>query len=336
MTSSHADPLDDTLLSHLANQAAARYPFCQQARISLVTRSENATFLVETAVQRYALRIHRPDYHELVDIESELAWLEALQRDTDIPVPYPLEDCDGGRVLTLDVPGGGHRHAVLFYWLEGETPTACLDPLSFRQLGELTARLHQHSRNWLLPKRFRRITWNHTTMVGPEGRWGNWRDIPGLSSADIHLIAQAVQQAGLELSVYGMAAERYGLIHSDLRLANLIMHPSGTQIIDFDDCGFGWFMHDLAAAISFEEHHPAAPTWAQNWLDGYARVASLSAEDHAILPALFVQRRVQLTAWAGSHMQTDMVRSLGADWLEHTVRLCRRYLDGKSWPIGAG
>ncbi|MFT8886508.1 MAG: phosphotransferase [Acetobacter papayae] len=334
MASSHADPLDDTLLNHMAHQAVARYPFCHQARVSLVTRSENATFLVESPSGRYALRIHRPGYHEQVDIESELAWLKALHEETDIPVPLALADCDGKHVLTLAVPGGGYRYAVLFHWLEGEMPTACLDPLAFRQLGKITAKFHQHSRNWGRPTSFRRIVWGHETMVGPEAHWGDWRDTPGLSATDAQFIAQAIEQVGRELSVYGREAERYGLIHSDLRLTNLILHPSGTRVIDFDDCGFGWFMHDLAAAISFEEHHPSAPAWVENWLEGYEQVVPLSAEDRAILPALFVQRRVQLTAWTGSHAQTDMVRSLGPDWLEHTVRLCRRYLDGKNWPIG--
>lgn len=334
MASLHADPLDDSSLTHMAHQAMARYPLCFGAQITLVTRSENATFRVETAAQRYALRIHRPGYHALVDIESELAWLEALQRDTDIPVPQPVMDCEGHRVLTLSAPDGSQRHAVLFHWLEGETPTACVDPLSFRQLGALTARLHQHSRGWSRPEPFRRLVWDHQTMVGPAGHWGNWQETPGLSAADRHIIAQAMQQAGQELAAYGMAGERYGLIHSDLRLTNLILHPSGTRIIDFDDCGLGWYMHDLAAAISFEEHHPAAPAWVEHWLDGYERIATLSKEDRGILPALFVQRRTQLTAWVGSHAQTDMVRSLGSGWLAQTVRLCRCYLDGKSWPIG--
>ncbi|WVM92198.1 phosphotransferase [Halopseudomonas pachastrellae] len=43
------------------------------------------------------------------------------------------------------------------------------------------------------------------------------------------------------------------MIHADLRLTNLLRHQQQTRVIDFDDCGQGWYLHDLAAALSFEE-----------------------------------------------------------------------------------
>ncbi len=38
-----------------------------------------------------------------------------------------------------------------------------------------------------------------------------------------------------------------------MRLANLLIDGDRVTLIDFDDCGFGWFMYDFAAAISFFE-----------------------------------------------------------------------------------
>lgn len=171
-------------------------------------------------------------------------------------------------------------------------------------------------------------------MVGPRAHWGDWRASPGLPREDSLLLEAALNCIGEKLRAYGQSARRYGLIHADLRLTNLLLHKDGTRVIDFDDCGMGWFVHDIAAAMSFEEHCPQAPRWLENWLQGYEQVSHLDAQDEAMIPHMIMQRRIQMTAWMATHANTETARNLGAHWLEHTVRLCRRYLEG-GMPLGA-
>ncbi|WP_087718028.1 phosphotransferase enzyme family protein [Salinicola salarius] len=338
-----ADALDDATLQRLAEAAGARYPESVRGEVRLLCRSENATYVMERASgERYALRLHRGGYHRREDILGELAWLDAL-REAGFQVPEPIAASDGEWVLTLPLDEAdrhaiddedGHRHAVLFGWISGDMPTNAVDPQAFRQLGEITARLHLHSREWQRPEGFQRIVWNHHTMVSENGHWGSWRDAPGLARADWPVIEAAIARIAHEMEAYGQSPARYGLIHADLRLTNLLLDGDETKVIDFDDCGLGWYLHDLAAALSFEEHHPNAAAWVDEWLAGYQRVAPLDQADLAIVPAMIAQRRIQLLAWAGSHAQTQQAADLGPDWADHSVRLVQRYLDGKL-PVGA-
>lgn len=334
MTARQYDDLDNAALLKLAQQALSRYPFAHQEKLSLLCRSENATFLLEADGKRYALRLHRGNYHQRTDIESELYWLNAL-RETGLVVPQAVPDITGETVLTLPLEEGGERYAVLFHWIDGEMPTTDVDPRAFQQLGHITARLHQHSKQWKKPEGFQRIIWDHHTMVSPQSHWGDWRDAPYLRLADHAVVEQAIARVGGELHQFGKDASRYGLIHADLRLTNLLLHKGETRVIDFDDCGMGWYLHDLAAAISFVEHHPRAADWVDNWIKGYEQVAHISDEEMARVPTLLIQRRIQLLAWVGSHAQTEMAISLGPQWADHTVRLCRRYLDNVELPVGA-
>ncbi|WP_437613014.1 phosphotransferase enzyme family protein [Erwinia sp. V71] len=334
MSAKQYDTLDNTALTALAQRTLANYPAALHGTLSLLCRSENATFLLVAQGQRYALRLHRGDYHQKADIESELQWLDAL-RETGIMVPQAVLNTQGEAVQTLTLPDGSTRYAVLFHWIEGEMPTTEVDPRAFRQLGQITARLHQHSRNWQRPQEFQRIIWDHHTMVSPQSHWGHWQDAPNLKPQDRAVVEQAIARIGDELVDYGKSAERYGLIHADLRLTNLLLHRGETRVIDFDDCGFGWYLHDLAAAISFVEHHPRAAEWVDHWLQGYEQVAHLSDADMALVPTLLMQRRIQLLAWAGSHAETEMAQSLGPHWADHSVRLCRRYLETSQLPVGA-
>ncbi|GHB28469.1 homoserine kinase [Salinicola rhizosphaerae] len=334
-----ADALDDAAVTRLAEAAVARYSEPFRGEVRLLCRSENATFVVEgNRGERYALRLHRGGYHRREDIASELAWLAAL-RDAGHQVPEPIADRDGETVLTLPLEDAnrdpdGERHAVLFGWISGDMPTNAVHPRAFRRLGEITAHLHRHSRGWQRPAGFQRIVWNHETMVGDGGHWGNWRDAPNLKTSDWPVIERALAKIGAELAAYGQSPQRYGLIHADLRLTNLLLEGHETRVIDFDDCGFGWYLHDLAAALSFEEHHPRAAEWVDQWLAGYRQVTTLEQADLDIIPAMIAQRRIQLLAWAGSHAQTQQAVDLGPDWADHSVRLVQRYLDGKL-PVGA-
>lgn len=305
------------------------YPAHLHGQVTLLCHSENATYRVDCADgQRFVLRVHKPGYHQRADIESELAWLNALQ-EAGIPVPQPIAGLDGRHVQQGLSDSGAVLNLVLFHWVNGAEPNEDVDPSAFKRLGAITARLHQHSQQWQRPTSFQRMAWNHSSMVGPQGHWGDWRAAGELDTSDQALIQEALQRVARELDSYGQDKRRYGLIHADLRLTNLLIDREQTQVIDFDDCGFGWYMHDLAAALSFFEHHPRLDDWIDNWLAGYTSVAPLDAHDLAMIPTFIIQRRIQLLAWTGSHADTQQVRSLGADWAKQCVRLCQRYLDGR-------
>ena len=39
----------------------------------------------------------------------------------------------------------------------------------------------------------------------------------------------------------------------------LVTFQGAVKVIDFDDCGFSWYMYDAATPVSFYEHEPQVP-----------------------------------------------------------------------------
>ncbi|VVP56218.1 phosphotransferase enzyme family protein [Pseudomonas fluorescens] len=318
-----------TLHEAAISTLARCYPPHVQGQVTLLCHSENATYRIDTpGGQRYALRVHKLGYHKKTDIENELVWLEAL-RSSGIQVPHPIAGLDGHNVQHAQVGDDKELNLVLFHWVTGAEPTTDVDLSAFNRLGAITAKLHQHSQEWQRPNDFRRIVWDHRSMVGPQGHWGNWRDAVNWNSSDFGLIEDTLHRVNRELASYGQDDKRFGLIHADLRLANLLVDHEQTHVIDFDDCGFGWYMHDLAAALSFYETHERLNDWIEHWLAGYTSINYLSAQDIAMIPTFIIQRRIQLLAWIGSHADTLQARSLGVNWAQQSVELCRRYLNNE-------
>ena len=130
------------------------------------------------------------------------------------------------------------------------------------------------------------------------------------------------------LEHFGTGPDRFGLVHADLRLANLVVDGESIVVIDFDDCGFSWLLYDCATTVSFFEHKPEVPDLLAAWVDGYRKVVDLPTEDEAEIPTFVMLRRLLLVAWIGSHSETDLAQSMGVAYTEGTVGLCENYLAG--------
>jgi Ser/Thr protein kinase RdoA (MazF antagonist) len=203
----------------------------------------------------------------------------------------------------------------------------------FCTLGSVTARLHRHARQWRRPAGFTRFTWDYTTSIGPSGHWGRWQDGMAVGAAELEVLGRLDAVLRRRLEAFGTGEDRFGLVHADMRLANLLVDAddpgggsSGVDVIDFDDCGFGWFMYDLGSSLSFIEDDPKVPELIDAWVRGYRQVSSLSPEEEAELETFVLLRRLLLVAWIGSHADTDLAREMGAQFTAVSCDLAEQYL----------
>ena len=323
-----ADATQTDALARLASAALYLWDVPEGAGARLINLSENATYLVEAAGgYRSVLRIHRTGYHGHRAIECELAWMAALHEQGGVATPRPLAGRDGELIQTFGTAELPPRHLVMFEWLAGAEPNPdqnLVEP--FRQLGGLAARTHLHVIGWKRPDGFQRLVWDDEAVFGAAPNWGDWRDGPGVDDSVRAVLEPAEALLRRRLAAYGRGKGRYGLIHADMRLANLLIEDGHTRLIDFDDCGFGWFMYDFAAGISFMEEHPQVPALRAAWLAGYRAVRPLDPEDEDEMDSFIMLRRMALMAWIGSHSATDLARAQAPHFAAGTVRLATRYL----------
>ncbi|WP_328360746.1 phosphotransferase [Mycobacterium sp. NBC_00419] len=316
-----------------ARAALPAYGRAADAELRLLSLSENATYLVEDD-QPIVLRVHRPGYHSLAAIQSELAWMKALRTETAVTAPELVPARDGSDVVLAEADGTAlHVDAVTF--VAGCTAEEDPEAVGFDELGRITAVMHDHARRWTPPSGFTRFRWDLETTLGPDARWGNWRLAPGLTGADTEWIQRASDDITAKLTEFGCAPDRFGLVHADLRLANLMVDPAvagtGITVIDFDDCGWSWYLADLGAAVSFIEDTPASERIIADWLTGYFQVGSIPAAHLELIPSFVMMRRINLTAWIASHYDADAAIGLGEQFAPDTARLAQRYLEDRTW-----
>jgi Ser/Thr protein kinase RdoA (MazF antagonist) len=327
----HDELPHDLLMARLAEMAETAVPIYglnPDSALTMINHSENTTFRIDDPAtgQRTALRVHRNDYHSKHGIGCELAWMKALREEAGVITPTPIPSPDGALINTLDLPGLRPRHCVLFEFLDGEEPSEDELLAPFGVLGEVSARMHRHTERWPIPDGFERLQWDFEHMVGDCPNRGDWKEAPALDAERLALIARQVAVMKRRLAAFGTAPHRFGLVHADLRLANLLIHDGITQVIDFDDSGMSWHLYDLATALSFIEERPDVPELIDAWIAGYRKVRDLGAAEVAEIPTFLMLRRTLILAWMGSHSQTDLALELGPDYTAVSCELAEHYL----------
>jgi Ser/Thr protein kinase RdoA (MazF antagonist) len=313
-------------IDDLAAAALPHFGLSPHATATLCNVSENHTYRVDDpeSPTGYALRVHRPGYRTAPQIEAELQWVDALREDGAVDTCVAVRAPSGERVLNVH-----DRNVVLWEWLPGSEPDpegdAVLD--GFRVLGAVSARMHAHARAWSRPAGFDRPPWDYEHTLGASGHWGRWQDGLGMGREELDLLARLDETIRQRLEAYGQSDERFGLVHADIRLANLLVDDGHVRVIDFDDSGFAWFMYDFATTVSFMEDHPRVPELQAAWLEGYRGVAPLDPADEAELDTFVMLRRLLLVAWIGSHHTfATEAAELGAGFTTGTCALAERYL----------
>lgn len=287
---------------------------------TLINVSENHTYRIDAPAGPAILRVHRPGYQSRDSILSELAWVAAL-RDR-LPVPQPIPGRDGELLQEL----GTGRTAVLFAFESGSEPAEDADLAAlFRTLGRYAAIAHDHVAGWTLPEGFVRQAWTIGAFLDPDGLWGDWRAAPGVEG-DIRTALDALdERLRARIESYGSGPGRFGLIHADMRLANVLVAPDRVTLIDFDDSGFCWLLYDLAASLSFIETRPDLRGLIDAWLEGYTALRPLSAEDLEMIEPMILLRRMALLAWIGSHGETPLAQRHAPRFAADTAMLAQRF-----------
>lgn len=274
----------------------------------LLKYRENAVFRVALADgSKAALRLHRPGYHSQAALASELAWMADLRRQ-GILVPEPIPSRDGGFLVAIDAGRGVTQYADLIGWVEGEPLGESGRPLGrsraelkaiFGAIGAQMARMHVAAGEFEAPGDFERPSWDAAGLLGEAPFWGRFWDCDGLEADDRAFLTRLRGNLTSRLDALSASLD-CGLIHADLVRENVFMKDGAVAFIDFDDCGHGFRLFDIATALLRNRREPDYPVIRTALLQAYVAVRPQMAVELVHLPLFLLLRSLTYIGWAGA------------------------------------
>jgi Ser/Thr protein kinase RdoA (MazF antagonist) len=275
--------------------------------VELITHTENVTFRVSVrdSDTDYSLRLHRPGYNSIEELNSERIWVSAL-KDAGLSVPESLLTRQGQHFELIDIPGTDEqRYAGMITWFKGETLSNYLATGAgseerqriYHRIGAIAATLHIHSTAWTEPPGFVRPRLDLEGLLGEEPRWGRFWEHAELTTTEKALLLRERESARAALIAYGTAPDEFGLIHSDLEPDNIVYDGERLALIDFDDSAYGWHMYEIASALFEYSFDPDFDALRRVLLDGYREHRPLTERDIEMLPVFLLLRGMAIIGW---------------------------------------
>ncbi|HCI80202.1 MAG TPA: hypothetical protein DHW02_10985 [Ktedonobacter sp.] len=256
----------------------------QGAKSFLLQYEDNAVYLITTCTgERFVLRISAAEGQSAVEQWSEMQWLQALRRETHLLVPEPIPTHDGTFVMSATVTEILEpRQCVLLSWISGEPPEPGIQLEIVERIGAFTAYLHLHSEHFVPPTGFVRPSWDWERLFGVSSVLNNEKVMVSLTHYQQEVLLAVSTKILQALNLIDKDASSWGLIHADLHRDNILLHNEKVGIIDFDDCGWGYYLFDVASVLdSFYRRvvtsHEGYPMLKEAYLTGYSRVRALPA-----------------------------------------------------------
>ena len=271
----------------------------------LIKHRENAVFgvILKNNIKA-ALRLHRPGYKDLTEIKSEMWWTKALAKK-GFPVPCPIESHKGEDVIQVS----SDLVATMIEWVEGAPIGDAKIPIKgsgkkiYFELGMLLADLHNLTEDLNFPDWFKRPLWDIDGLLGETPNWGRFWESSGLSQEEKYILKLTRNKVKLILQKYKFDGAETLLLHGDAIRENVFNGPNGLTLIDFDDCGYGFPIYDLATATiqSIEDKH--YQNRCDAILNGYGKDRYLTDADFGLFPIFSMLRVLATSSWIISRVK---------------------------------
>ncbi len=286
-------------------------------RLTPMSSTSNAVFRVGTARGDFVLRLHHFGEGGIEDTEwvkyvtSELLWLQALSRDTDLDVPHPLTNQHGELVTLVDTAEDKPILCSVLGWMEGRFYNAGLRAAHLQKIGELVAHLHNYSESGQFvpspdfyrdradaldgPNRF----FQFPVMQSDIGELAAYfeEQCAEFDAATRKIVITALARVWADLADFGTGNDRFGLIHADIHQWNYLFWQGRPKLIDFNNVGYAPYLYDFSVILNNILDRADYPALRDAMLQGYQRVRPLPDNQRRYIGSLIALRNLQLIQW---------------------------------------
>jgi Ser/Thr protein kinase RdoA (MazF antagonist) len=286
----------------LVHRVLKRYPFLTREVEHLVTHSNVMYRVITESGEQLVLRVGTPHANTRSNIAFEVAWLDAINRETVLDVVAPIRTAGGGLIVDeLDPQLGIERPCVLFTWVPGAPLGDGAGTFGYRLAGQMSASLQQHGKTWEPPhdgqmRRWDRIFYYDTEKDHPvvinNPLYGHLFDVSRRT-----LFRKAADVAGRVINE-SWADGGAQVVHGDLHEWNVHVVGSRLHAFDFEDVMVALPAQDVAICLFQSRNDVKRDEIRKAFRRGFESVAEWPIIDESQLDGFHAGRQIMLMNYA--------------------------------------
>ncbi len=280
-------------------------------------RGSTDTYVVRCSNARYSLRVYRTDNNTREAIDFEVDALNYLHAK-GFPVAFPIARKSGGYITEISAPEGV-RFVLVSAFAHGDMPDYESED-DYRLTGESVAQLHTvsdgfktaHNREELDLEMFTETVFKQIE--------------PHVSHRpeDLAFLIHCIDTSRNAIERVGVDYMDYGFCHGDVHGGNAHLHDGVLTHFDFEECGFGFRVFDLATFKWGSIGGEKGPVRWAAFTQGYESVRPIKKADIQLLDTFILLRHIWLIAF---HMRNsgDFGGDLTSDgYIDHHWKKLKR------------
>ena len=176
------------------------------------------------------------------------------------------------------------------------------------------------------PKTFHDILGTAQGLVGPQPFWGRFWDNPDLLPDERYIFTQIQDQMNEALSHLEDTLD-YGLIHADLIPDNVMIDENDITFLDFDDCGFGFRLFDIATILLKQIETHDFQDKAKALMEGYRTRRDL---DPRFVLMFLVLRSLTYVGWIVDRPNIENAAARSRHFIERARLLSEQFMGNEN------
>jgi len=281
----------------LSDQISEAYGL-SNVRVQLRKATMRDVYEVRAKQGRYIATIYSHHDSQPSHVFAEQVFTNFLKRK-GAPVITTLPTQSDEYLVLLPFPEGSRFLALLPY-IDGESFSKQPTTEQILQYGTAIAQVHQAADHYTGPLKrpvyqTNRLLWEPYETIKTKLR----------DRVNIRALRNITEKIAKGFQKVQTKRPWFGMIHGDVVPSNALFQKDGTlTIIDFDLCGYGWRMYDVASFINETYYWNMGDDAKSAFLQGYESLMPIPQEQKDILPLLGAARSIWALGNAAAHVDT--------------------------------
>ncbi len=275
----------------LITQVLGQYALGEVTTCQFWNRGLSDIYRLEINQQAYILKVSHHHWRSRAEIQFELEFLEFLHHQ-HLPVAYPLRTTAQKLLVTINALEG-ERYAALFPYAPGTVPLGDFNLTQSQIFGVTLGQLHYLSADFQTQAPRQPLTLDYLLDDSAQVIAPYLQDRPH----ELLYLERLRESIKLKLQELPPQPPFWVVCWGDPHSGNVhFTEDNQITLFDFDQCGYGWRVFDLAKFLQVSLHAGSERKARDAVLAGYQTIQNLTHQELDSLPLL--TQIAHIWAWA--------------------------------------